>query len=90
MEELEDGSQPTNYLKGIYVRRGPTVYMRPYRYESTLLCLRARQLTYVPVVGEGFQEAMNDRRFARKTECLQIQAESFVYTEALKGERTVE
>lgn len=49
-------------------------------------CLCVWQLTYLPVVSEGFQEPMNDRRFARKTECLQIQAERLVYAQALEGE----
>ncbi len=49
-------------------------------------CLCVWQLTYLPVVSEGFQEPMNDRRFARKTECLQIQAEGLVYAQALEGE----
>ncbi len=53
-------------------------------------CVCVWQLTYLPVVSEGFQEPMNDRRFARKTECLQIQAESLVYAQALEGEHAEE
>lgn len=54
------------------------------------VCVCVWQLTYMPVVSEGFQEPMNDRRFARKTECLQIQTERFVYAQALEGERAEE
>lgn len=44
----------------------------------------------MPVVSEGFQEPMNDRRFSRKTECLEIQAERLVYAQALEAERAEE
>lgn len=57
---------------------------------SPCLCVCVWQLTYMPVVSEGFQEPMNDRRFARKTECLQIQTERFVYAQTLEGERAEE
>lgn len=57
---------------------------------SPCLCVCVWQLTYLPVVSEGFQEPMNDRRFARKTECLQIQAQRLIYAQALEGERAEE
>ncbi len=69
-------------LKCIYI------YIHVSPCQSVLVCVW--QLTYLPVVSEGFQEPMNDRRFARKTECLQIQAESLVYAQALEGEHAEE
>lgn len=53
-------------------------------------CVCVWQLTYMPVVSEGFQKPMNDRRFARKTESLQIQAKGLVYAQTLEGERAEE
>lgn len=44
------------------------------------------QLTHMPVVSEGLQEPMNDRRFARKSESLQIQTQRLIYAQSLESE----